>query len=466
MTAKIVQNNLNTVFAKSFYQYLKSTSNDDTFYAAVAYVPRSEWSTYAGADGDTTEFAGGSSVGFDFQDSVFYSQNTISLHKIYTGGVSRVVPRIDWKEDTIYDAWNTDKSSYVLVKEFSAGVAKLNVYACLFSPRTASTYSPSGTSVTPIYLSDGYTWKYLYTISNADAIRFLNDSWMPVPERVTETEASTITTGTSRYSLYSVQQAAELGTIYDVIIDSDTFDFTSVTSGLNIAAVDKSSNRPSKKFKATISKSGYNTVLSLTQHGLGYNSPIEIINEADSEVVAGITAIPSPGVGFGFDVPYELKANSVMVIARNSPDGSLLPLVNDNTFNLVNLVRNPIDKVTGLYGEDNFYIACRSFTTTSATFAVGDTLKVGSQTKRATVVGVDGTTVYYLNYKKDEEANLFTVGETVGTEDGTKNTTITSVSDRAVRFNSGDVLMVDWKATDLTRSQDQIETFSFVLNFE
>ena len=63
---------------------------------------------------------------------------------------------------------------YVVTDEF-------NVYKCLDNNLNAvSTVKPSGTTVDPVFLSDGYMWKFLYNIPIALRNKFLTDQYIPV----------------------------------------------------------------------------------------------------------------------------------------------------------------------------------------------------------------------------------------------------------------------------------------------
>jgi hypothetical protein len=104
----------------------------------------------------------------------------IGAKKVTTGDVSHVVPRYNWTSGTVYSMYrDTDidlyfRRYYVLTNEF-------NVYKCLYNNKgSASTVKPTGFSTTPFTTSDGYTWKYMYTISLGEANKFLTSVHMPV----------------------------------------------------------------------------------------------------------------------------------------------------------------------------------------------------------------------------------------------------------------------------------------------
>lgn len=110
--------------------------------------------------------------------------------KITTGDVSHVAPRYNWTSGTVYSMYrDTDedmyeRTYYVLTDQF-------NVYKCLYNNKGgASTVKPTGFSTSAFTTSDGYTWKYMYTISLGDANKFLTSVHMPV-KTLTATDGST-----------------------------------------------------------------------------------------------------------------------------------------------------------------------------------------------------------------------------------------------------------------------------------
>ena len=123
----------------------------------------------------------------DNEQNLQYEQHRrfIGAKKIDTGSVSHVVPRYDWSSGTVYSMYrDTDidmyeRAYYVLTDQY-------NVYKCLYNNKGgASTVKPTGFSTLPFTTSDGYTWKYLYTISLGEADKFLTSVHMPVKNIVT-----------------------------------------------------------------------------------------------------------------------------------------------------------------------------------------------------------------------------------------------------------------------------------------
>jgi hypothetical protein len=100
--------------------------------------------------------------------------------KVTADDVSHVTLRYNWTSGTVYSMYRDtdedmyDRAFYVMTNEF-------NVYKCLYNNKGgASTIKPTGYSTTPFTTSDGYTWKYMYTISLGEANKFLTPVHMPV----------------------------------------------------------------------------------------------------------------------------------------------------------------------------------------------------------------------------------------------------------------------------------------------
>ena len=95
MVAKVNKSRVGTFAARAFYHLLRTSLEDDTLYAGIHYVPDSDWSSYAGSIDSESTFWGGFDSEYDEKDETYYAQTMYSMHKVYPGGVMRVVPRRD-----------------------------------------------------------------------------------------------------------------------------------------------------------------------------------------------------------------------------------------------------------------------------------------------------------------------------------------------------------------------------------
>lgn len=128
----------------------------------------------------------------------------ISLKRVLSSDVIQVVRRIEWvpPEKTTgglgytYDMYRHD---YSPTKTASSGAVRLyesdfyvvnssyQVYKCIFNGTSPSdpngkpsTVEPTGTSTSVISTSDGYRWKYMYTIPVSSVLKFFSNDYMPV----------------------------------------------------------------------------------------------------------------------------------------------------------------------------------------------------------------------------------------------------------------------------------------------
>ena len=93
--------------------------------------------------------------------------------------VQFMVPRYNWTSNTVYAQYDqTDPSLYD--KQFFVVTDQFNVYKCIFNNYGAnSIVKPTLTATSGNFkTADGYIWKYMYTLSAEEKLRFLTSSFM------------------------------------------------------------------------------------------------------------------------------------------------------------------------------------------------------------------------------------------------------------------------------------------------
>jgi len=479
MAAKIEKTKVGELASKSFYTLLKSSLEDESIYAGVSYFPDSDWNVYAGSRDSESTYWGGRDSDYGILDKTYYNQTMYSMHKVLPGGISRVVPRRDWTYGVTYNSYPTE-DAYVLVKEYISGYMSVNIYKCLFSPRTPSLYAPNGTGSAPITMGDSYIWKYLYTISNSQSIRFLNDKWMPVSERISPSEYANITTDSPNYNQYLSQLNAEQGTVYDVVIDSDTLlqtirndsdlNVTFNWNSMNLIGLDNKANTPKRTFKVKLNwDSGANKfTTTLSEYGQGYIGPVTIQRDSETGPIAGLSGVMAPSEGHGSNVPSEMKATNVMVSVRNIPDEANSVVYANSMYNMITLHLNPIDRETGRIAQNEFYVTCDSFEIDgNFSYSVGEILRpyYNDDGRRIQIISTKGERVYYIVTRQGREYDSFADSEVVSLVNGNKARAIKKTHPRNINFNSSDLLIADYKESEVLRSDGQIESFNFILSF-
>ena len=137
-----------------------------------------------------------------------YWRSMISAKKVSSADVSHIIPRINWESNTTYTA-HSQKNNEQSANNFYVVTDQLNVYKCLQNniANGASTIRPTGTGTGLIELSDGYKWKFMYSISPQDILKFTTSEYIPVKK------VGTLNDGSLQYT---VEQASVDGAI-DVI---------------------------------------------------------------------------------------------------------------------------------------------------------------------------------------------------------------------------------------------------------
>ena len=148
---------------------------------------------------------------FDYLNE--YRTTILGVKKITSSDVIRVIPKIQWKSGVRYDMYRHDYSRYnrtpstnytrLYDSNFYVMNKDYRVYICLYNGATVSNNNqgivsvnePLHTSESPETELDGYVWKYLYTISPADVLKFDSTNYISVPnnwESSTDSEISRI----------------------------------------------------------------------------------------------------------------------------------------------------------------------------------------------------------------------------------------------------------------------------------
>jgi len=167
--AAIVTSNFRVLNANNF----KEDVANNVVYVSIG--KSDVWSLTTSDTTDTTPFTPN-----DHLDDLGEARsNLMGLKKVASSDLSHVVPRYTWTSGNSYVAWDSDDAS-IFDKAFYIVTSEFKVYKCIKAGGGASSIQPTQTLTDPQAESDGYTWKYLYTISVADAEKFLTNSYMPV----------------------------------------------------------------------------------------------------------------------------------------------------------------------------------------------------------------------------------------------------------------------------------------------
>ena len=187
--AAIITSNFRTLNAKHFKEQVAGSS------VYVAIGKSDAWSLTTSDTTDTTP-----TLPSDNLDALGEARaNLIGMKKIISTDISHVVPRYTWTSGNSYYAWDSDDAS-IFDKAFYIITSEFKVYKCIKAGGGASSIQPTQTLTDPTAESDGYIWKYMYTVSVADAEKFLTNSYMPVktvPLSASAIVAATVSSSTT-----------------------------------------------------------------------------------------------------------------------------------------------------------------------------------------------------------------------------------------------------------------------------
>ena len=400
--------------------------------------------------------------------------------KLTYSNLRLVTGRNNWSSGTRYDMYRhdisnaspTSNNAYVLDdSNFIVYVTSTGaVYKCLFNGKTAavssavSTAQPSSTSAAPQQTSDGYVWKYLYTITSADA-DFVTANYIPVP----------VTTSVSNVNGIDVIYVTAAGSGYsgnpNVVIygDGQGATATVVTSAGSILKVN------------------------VTNSGSGYTWAKVSFTGGGTPTTANAIAVLAPTGGHGSNLIYEACAHNVMIAGTVSGyEQSDFPVNQD--FRSVALIKNPSSYTTSWVTSFGTVFTATSgrilktltMTSTATTAPVNDTTLVGSNSGAQGIFVFQSSGTVQLQYCQpvaaESPSNIFdTIIDTAGTGrlkqfvnfetitgTGYSQVINSSIGVTAVlpeiQPYSGQMLYLDYRQP-VTRSAGQNEKINIVINF-
>lgn len=120
----------------------------------------------------------------------FVRNNMVAAKRIYSSDVAFVVPRFNWVSGTTYTQYNILLSGQSTLaggpKFYVYDDVNYRVYKCISNNNNSpSTVKPgsialTATSADEVTYSDGYTWKYMYSIPKTLRNKFLTADYIPV----------------------------------------------------------------------------------------------------------------------------------------------------------------------------------------------------------------------------------------------------------------------------------------------
>jgi hypothetical protein len=359
--AAIITDQLRILNAKNFVAGIQSSSN--SYYTFIGIPNATDYQSNWDSNPPTPIDS------FETYSNTWDSM--LALKKINASDVSQVVRKVTWTSGTTYDMYRHDISrnnpsqpsgSFDL---YSANYYVMNsdyrVYICLYNgadPENNFVGSPSLDEPTFTDLEpreagssgDGYIWKYLYTISPSQAIKFDSTNYIPVPnDWYTNTKDSPIRDNAANSGQLKVVTIRNRGV--GIGTANRTYTRVPIKGDGNGAEATIVINNDSKVESINISKGGSGYTFGSVDWesgGVPTGTTLPIFN-----------VIVPPQGGHGADIYRELGAYNVLTYSRFENDTENPDFITGNQFASVGLVENPytqgsssnltLDKASAVY---------------------------------------------------------------------------------------------------------------------
>lgn len=439
MPTKITKN-FGILLAKQFYNLLELTAN--------SYLPLSRKSYIHAVLGRQDPWSNESSPPEPTEDQLTrnqYFRDAFYCKRMSSSDAAFVVPRINWEANTTYNTYESNTNFYILN-------SKYQVFKCLDNTDannvtvTEPEITLSTTSLEEPYIdtSDGYKWKYMYSLTADQRKNFLTDDWMPVTSNKFVRDSAipgsidivTINDGGNGYANGTTQQI--------ITVEGDG------TGALLVANV----------------SAGEIVDVIIQERGTQYTYADLIIEDiaGSSGTGANVTVSISPHDGHGYDPIYELDASTLMFnVEFDREEGGYLPT--DIDYRRVFLLYNPYEYNTTTLASSAYYTF---YTKVKVSPGIGDyvideTVYQGETLETATftakIISFDEVENYvYLN---DLRGTLDTNSILKG---GAAQRVTLSYTNPTIDLYSGKILYIVNQAA-ITRDAEQKEQIRFILSF-
>ena len=327
---------------------------------AAGYGRTSDWNTNPPSPTDNFSYAGHTG------DTILFGK------KITSANVRRIVRRIDWTAGTKYEIYRDDYSVQNrapitnAARLYDANYYVMNedyrVYICIengssgTNPKgNVSQDQPTFTDLEPSRAGDsgdGYIWKYLFTISPSDIIKFDSTDYITVPNNWDTSSDAQIRA--MRESGDSTVNQNQIKTVY--IDDAGGSYANGLGQEMNIIG-----DGEGGKVRVDV-EGGKITNTVVVSGGKNYSYALVdlgSINSNSTGTPAHLIPVIPPSRGHGHDIYKELGTDRVLVYARFDDSTKDFPV--DTSFAQVSIVKNPTAVGTSNTFTDNNFTGLSAF---------------------------------------------------------------------------------------------------------
>lgn len=339
-----------TSASNSYYVYL-GTCNPTT--PSVGFGRTSDWNTNVPSPTDNLQYTG------------FYKKNILFGKKVNSANIRRVIRKVTWVANNRYDMYRHDysilnptpnsNSSRLYDCNYYVMNSDFRVYVCIDNGSSGSNPKGNNSQDEPTFTNlapsaagtsgDGYVWKYLFSVSPSDIIKFDSTEYIVVPndwDTTTDTQISDV-----REAGDSDVQSNQIKKVY---IDN-------AGSGYSAGTVDILGDGSGGRVSITVDSAGAITGTTVTAGGKGYTFGVVDLGSLQPAGSipnpAKLIPIIPPSRGHGYDVYTELGTDKVLIYARFDSSTKDFPV--DTQFAQVGILKNPQElSSTSIFTQSNF----------------------------------------------------------------------------------------------------------------
>ena len=356
----IVTDQFRILNASNFVDSIDSANN--SYYITVG-LPNPAINAY----GRSTTWNTNPPTPTDSISSNAHSGDVVLYGKRITGAnVRRIVRKLDWVAGNRYEMYRHDydinspapitNASRLYDANYYVMNEDYRVYICIENGSSGNNLKgnvsldqPTFTDLEPSRAGDsgdGYIWKYLYTITPSDIIKFDSTEYITVPN-----DWSTSTDTQIRSIRESADSSLNENQIRTVYIAAEGANYA---NGLG-QEFDLIGDGTGGKVRVDV-EGGKITNTTVVSGGKDYSYAfvdLGSINSNTTGTSANLVPIIPPSKGHGFDVYKELGTDRVLVYARFDDSTKDFPV--DTSFAQVSIVKNPTKVGTSdIYTENTF----------------------------------------------------------------------------------------------------------------
>lgn len=294
-----------------------------------------------------------------------YGDTSVFGKKITSANVRRVIRKVNWVKGTKYDMYRHDYSTtnlssvtkrsrlydsnyYVINSDYKVYICIDNGSSGINTTGNSSQDEPTFTDLEPSKAGesgDGYLWKYLFSVSPSDVIKFDSTEYITVPNSWSSSTDSQITS--VRENGDSTVNNNQIKKVY---IDNPGANYSS-------GEVDILGDGTGARVFIEVNSNGEITSTTVTSGGQGYTyavvdlGPLQPAGSIPNP--AKLIPIIPPSRGHGYDLYKELGTDKLLVYARF--DDSTKDFPTDTKFSQIGIVRNPSKFIsTETFTENQF----------------------------------------------------------------------------------------------------------------